>query len=94
MDYVETKYVTFCEPPKELILKSGVKLGPITIAYETYGELNRDQSNAILVFHALTGDAHAAGFHHGDQKPGWWDDMIGPNNWRYNILKRFQRGIR
>jgi len=75
---IETKYFTFAEPPNELTLKSGVKLGPITIAYETYGELNRDKSNAILVFHALTGDAHAAGFHQGAQKPGWWDPMVGP----------------
>jgi len=75
---VETKYQTFCQPPHELILKSGEKLGPITQAYETYGELNKDKSNAILVFHALTGDAHAAGFHADAKKPGWWDPMIGP----------------
>ena len=75
---VETKFFTCCEPPHELILKSGVKLGPITLAYETYGELNKNKSNAILVFHALTGDAHAAGLREGDKKPGWWDDMIGP----------------
>jgi homoserine O-acetyltransferase len=75
---VETKYLTCCEPPHELVLKSKVKLGPITLAYETYGELNRDKSNAILVFHALTGDAHAAGWHTDAKKPGWWDGMIGP----------------
>lgn len=75
---VETQYFTCCEPPNELVLKSKVKLGPITLAYETYGELNSEKSNAILVFHALTGDAHAAGFHEGDKKPGWWDGMIGP----------------
>jgi homoserine O-acetyltransferase len=75
---VETKYFTFAEPPNELVLKSGVKLGPITLAYETYGKLNAEKSNAILVFHALTGDAHAAGFHAGASKPGWWDPMIGP----------------
>lgn len=75
---VETKYLECCRPPQELVLKSGEKLGPITIAYETYGELNSDKSNAILIFHALTGDAHAAGFHQGDEKPGWWDGMIGP----------------
>src|SRR6185436_8137256 len=72
---VETKYYTFDEPLK---LRSGEKLGPITLAYETYGKLNEDKSNAILVFHALTGDAHAACFHAGDTKPGWWDAMIGP----------------
>jgi len=79
IDIVETQYATFCEPPNELKLKSGEKLGPITLAYETYGELNDEKSNAILVCHALTGDAHAAGYHKGAKKPGWWDKMIGPN---------------
>jgi homoserine O-acetyltransferase/O-succinyltransferase len=73
--FVDTQYYTFEEP---LVLKSGVKLGPITLAYETYGSLNADKSNAILVFHALTGDAHAAGWHKDAKTPGWWDDMIGP----------------
>jgi len=76
---VETKFFTACEPPHALELKSGEKLGPITLAYETYGTLNHDKSNAILVLHALTGDAHAAGFHVSDKKPGWWDNMIGPD---------------
>jgi len=75
---VETKYITFAEPPEEMALESGQKLGPITLAYETYGELDGARSNAILVLHAFSGDAHAAGFHRGDDKPGWWDDMIGP----------------
>ena len=75
---VTTQFYTFAEPPHELPLKSGVNLGPITVAYETYGTLNDDKSNAILIFHALTGDAHAAGFHHGAHKPGWCDSMIGP----------------
>ena len=75
---VETKYFTCCEPPNKLVLKSGEKLGPITQAYETYGQLNENKSNAILIVHALTGDAHAAGWHEGDRKPGWWDTMIGP----------------
>ena len=74
---IETQYYTFAEPPGEVPLKCGQKLGPITQAYETYGELNADKSNAILVFHALTGDAHAAGYHKGADKPGWWDNMIG-----------------
>jgi len=78
IDIVETQYFTCCEPPNELVLKSGFKLGPITIAYETYGELNKEKSNAIMIFHALTGDAHAAGYREGDKKPGWWDTMIGP----------------
>jgi homoserine O-acetyltransferase len=69
---------TCCQPPHELRLKSGEKLGPITQVYETYGELNADKSNAILIFHSLTGDAHAAGYYAGDKNPGWWDGMIGP----------------
>jgi homoserine O-acetyltransferase/O-succinyltransferase len=75
---VETQYYTFAEPSDELILESGEKLGPITLAYETYGKLNAAKSNAVLILHALTGDAHAAGFHRGDKNPGWWDNMIGP----------------
>jgi homoserine O-acetyltransferase len=75
---VETKYFHFALPPDELLLENGEKLGPVTVAYETYGELNHERSNAILILHALSGDAHAAGFHRGDEKPGWWDDMIGP----------------
>jgi homoserine O-acetyltransferase len=58
---VKTQYFTFAEPPNEMVLDSGEKLGPITLAYETYGRLNADRSNAILACHALSGDAHAAG---------------------------------
>ncbi|MEI8344793.1 MAG: homoserine O-acetyltransferase, partial [Candidatus Omnitrophota bacterium] len=61
-----------------LELDSGEKLESFTLAYETYGALNSDRTNAILVLHALSGDAHAAGFHEGQDKPGWWDPMIGP----------------
>ena len=75
---VETQYFEFAHSPDELILENGDKLGPITVAYETYGKLNAQRSNAILILHALSGDAHAAGFHKGDEKPGWWDEMIGP----------------
>lgn len=71
---VETKFFNF----DELNLESGDKLGPITLAYETYGQLNAERSNAVLILHALSGDAHAAGFHEGDKDPGWWDSMIGP----------------
>jgi homoserine O-acetyltransferase/O-succinyltransferase len=74
---VKTKYFTFAEPPDELKLESGQVLGPITLAYETYGTLNEEKSNAILIEHALSGDAHAAGFHEGEKDPGWWDSMIG-----------------
>ena len=74
MPFVETQHINFSEP---LALKSGVKLSPITVAYETYGVLNADKSNAILICHAFTGDANAAFFHKDAKKPGWWDDMIG-----------------
>ena len=76
---VKTEYFTFAEHQHELKLESGALLGPITLAYETYGQLNQEKSNAILVLHALSGDAHAAGFHSGDKEPGWCDDLIGPN---------------
>jgi len=76
---VETQYATIAEPPNELPLESGARLGPITIAYETYGELNAERSNAVLICHALSGDAHVAGYHDNDErKPGWWDAMVGP----------------
>jgi homoserine O-acetyltransferase/O-succinyltransferase len=75
---VETKYLTFANPPQELVLENGEKFGPLTLAYETYGKLNQEKSNAILILHALSGDAHVAGFHEGDKDPGWWDDMVGP----------------
>jgi len=76
---VQTKYYTFAHPPDELVLESGEKLGPITIAYETYGQLNQKKSNAVLILHALSGDAHVAGYNSpNDKKPGWWDFMVGP----------------
>ena len=76
---VRTQYFTFAEPPDELELDNGSRLGPITLAYETYGALNADRSNAILICHALSGDAHVAGYHsEEDKKPGWWDSMVGP----------------
>lgn len=59
-------------------LDTGNTLKTPTIAYETYGKLNKEKSNVILVCHALTGDAHAAGWHEGDKKPGWWNIIIGP----------------
>ena len=76
---VEPKFFTFAEPPSELELECGRKLGPITLAYETYGEMNAQKSNCILIVHALSGDAHVAGRNHpDDRKPGWWDNMVGP----------------
>ena len=73
-----TKYFTFASGSDALTLKSGRKLGPITLAYETYGQLNAEKSNAVLICHALSGSAHAAGFHEGEDARGWWDGMIGP----------------
>ena len=73
--FVETKYFNIDD---SFVLESGRTLEDITVAYETYGELNSDKSNAILVCHALTGDAHAAGWHKGSEKPGWWEIVIGP----------------
>ena len=59
-------------------LDSGATVAPVEVAYETYGELNAAKSNAILVLHAFSGDAHAAGVSPETGKPGWWDNMIGP----------------
>jgi len=75
---VKTQYFTFADKGQPMKLANGRSLGPITLAYETYGQLNEDKSNVILIVHAFSGDAHAAGFHKDDSKPGWWDDMIGP----------------
>jgi homoserine O-acetyltransferase len=66
-----------CARFDSIALDSGATLSPVEIAYETYGELNAAHSNAILITHAFTGDAHAAGISH-EGKPGWWDNMIGP----------------
>jgi len=71
---IQTQKIKFNEP---LYLESGRVLEPYEIVYETYGKLNSDKSNVILVCHALTGSHHAAGFYEGDRKPGWWDGLIG-----------------
>jgi homoserine O-acetyltransferase len=61
-----------------LVLVSGASIGPVEVAYETYGVLAPARDNVVVVAHALTGDAHAAG-HHGDPtRLGWWDNLIGP----------------
>ncbi len=73
---VKPQFVTLKD---DFFFESGRVVSSITIAYETYGTLNEEKDNAILVCHALTGSAHAAGFNREDeQKPGWWDPMIGP----------------
>jgi homoserine O-acetyltransferase len=61
-----------------LQMDAGVTIAPLTIAYQTYGELNNAKSNAILLCHALTGDQHAANVHPTTGKPGWWQTMVGP----------------
>jgi homoserine O-acetyltransferase/O-succinyltransferase len=76
---VKTRHVTVAKPPDMLALECGHVLGPITIAYETYGALSERKDNAVLVCHALSGDAHVAGFHTDkDARAGWWDMLIGP----------------
>lgn len=72
---VSPQTATFDEP---LHLRSGRVLPSYHLVFETYGTLNENKSNAILICHALSGHHHAAGFHAGDTKPGWWDEMIGP----------------
>jgi len=61
-----------------LPLDCGANLSPVDVAYETCGSLNSARSNAILILHAFSGDAHAAGISHETGKAGWWDNMIGP----------------
>jgi len=63
-----------------LVLNSGRRFFPVTVAYETIGHLNPDKSNAVMLCHALTGDSHVAGHYSPeDKKPGWWDTMVGPD---------------
>jgi homoserine O-acetyltransferase/O-succinyltransferase len=75
---VETQTARIFTTDAPLTLASGANLGPIDVAYETYGSLNADRSNAVFICHALTGDAHAAGWHPADKRAGWWDNLIGP----------------
>jgi homoserine O-acetyltransferase len=76
---VEKKAFTFAHPPDAMNLESGAVLSPVTVAYETYGRLNPQKDNAVLVCHALSGDSHVAGYYsEDDPKPGWWDFMVGP----------------
>ena len=81
-ELVQTQILRLVKPDSPFELTCGRTLTPIDVAYETYGQLNEAGDNAILVCHALTGDAHVSGFHgpHGE-KPGWWNSMIGPGRW-------------
>lgn len=85
---VETQLFSVASPDEPLTLRRGGVLNDAQIAYETYGQLNADKSNAVLVFHALSGSQHAAGFNPGvpgtlnrwteECQIGWWEDFIGP----------------
>ncbi len=76
---VERRYFEFANSPDLLPLECGTGFGPVTLAYETCGNLNRKKDNAVLILHAFSGDAHVAGCHHEDDpKPGWWESMVGP----------------
>lgn len=77
-DLVESRDL-FLDSAEALTLENGQPFGPLNIRYECYGRLDKRKANAILLTHAFSGDAHAAGYHsHEDRKPGWWDSMIGP----------------
>lgn len=74
---VKPQTYTFAQD-EPFTLESGATLSPVALAYETYGELNAERTNGILICHALSGSGHAAGYHEGEEKPGWWEDCIGP----------------
>ena len=75
---VSTSTVRLFTAEQPLRLEQGSTIGPVDVAYETYGTLSPAADNAVFVCHALTGDAHAAGLHDGARRPGWWDNLIGP----------------
>ncbi len=78
---VEKQYFTFATPPEAMVLESGARLGPITVAYETLGNLTPEKDNAVLIVHAFSGNSHVAGLYKDEPdsaRPGWWDSMVGP----------------
>ncbi|MBN2289364.1 MAG: homoserine O-acetyltransferase [Candidatus Glassbacteria bacterium] len=85
--WTRAQRVRLVETGETFRLEAGGEVSPVDVEYETYGELNPAGDNAILLLHALSGDAHAAGWDAGAEaegrkwrtrKPGWWDEMIGP----------------
>ena len=85
--WTEARRVRLATAEAPLRLESGGSIGPVDVEYETYGELSAGRDNAVLIAHALSGDAHAAGWDRRAAedgrlwragRPGWWDDMIGP----------------
>jgi homoserine O-acetyltransferase/O-succinyltransferase len=75
---VRPQVIDVASPGDPLRLELGGRLDHVAVAYETYGELDARADNAVLVCHALTGSAHAAGRHAAGEVPGWWDPLIGP----------------
>jgi len=77
---IRTQRAVVFDGDRPLTLESGAEIERVEVAYETYGELNAERSNGVFICHALSGDAHAAGVHEGDDpgRPGWWDNIIGP----------------
>lgn len=82
IDWTPCAALQFCRvasPAHQFITEQGERLDDVTVAYETWGKLNANRDNVILVFHALTGDAHAASHPELDNdRPGWWEPVIGP----------------
>ncbi len=96
---IETQFATIATPEQPFVFRSGETLDHVEIAYETYGELNEERSNAILLFHAFSGSQHAAGINPSVARtpfwtqecvPGWWEPFIGPGKAldtdRYHII--------
>jgi len=76
----ENNIVELASKNDPLVLDCGESLGPFKTAYTTYGTLNTNKNNAVLICHALTGDQYVASTHPITKKDGWWSEMVGPNN--------------